>query len=68
MARSDLNTAISALKENLSSQSCTTEIAENQIQSVVLRVTESCKLKSQLCMVSAVKPRVLIGMKWDPEN
>lgn len=64
-----LKVSVSSLKDILTSCSPRSEIAENQIQSLFLRIAELlCKLDPRLHSVSAVEMRVLIGREWDPEN
>lgn len=56
-----------ALEENLLSSSHRTQVAENQIQVLIIRLPEfRQKFKSQPESVSAIKVRALTGKEWDP--
>ena len=56
-----------ALEEDLLSSSHRAQVAENQIEVLIIRLAELWqKFKSQSQRVSAIKVRALIGKEWDP--
>jgi hypothetical protein len=56
-----------ALEEDLLSSSHRAQVAENQIEVLIIRLAELWqKFKSQPQRVSAIKVRALIGKEWDP--
>ena len=56
-----------ALEETLLSSNHRAQVAENQIEALIIRLAElQQKFKSQPQRVSAVKVRALIGKEWDP--
>ena len=67
MNRSRLEVSKCALEEDLLSSSHRAQVAENQIEVLIIRLAElQQKFKSQSQRVSAIKVRALIGKEWDP--
>lgn len=63
----DLKVAKCVLEENLLSCSHRAQVAENQTETLIVRLAElQRKFKSQPQNVSTVKVRALIGKEWDP--
>lgn len=63
----DLKVAKCVLEENLLSCSNRAQVAENQTETLIVRLAElQRKFKSQPQSVSTVKVRALIGKEWDP--
>ena len=67
MLINNLKVSKCALEENLLSSSHRAQVAENQIEVLIIRLAELWqKFKSQSQRVSAIKVRALIGKEWDP--
>jgi hypothetical protein len=63
----NLKVAKCVLEENLLSCSNRAQVAENQTETLIVRLAElQRKFKSQPQSVSTVKVRALIGKEWDP--
>jgi hypothetical protein len=63
----NLKVAKCVLEETLLSSSHRAQVAENQTETLIMRLAElQGKFKSQPQRVSTVKVRALIGKEWDP--